>query len=110
MRFLADEHVRRVFVTELRANGHDVSWNDGGYEQGTVDRTHLEQSAATNRVILTNDTDFARIHDEYDHGGIILYNDQNMPVTEFISGISRVERSLPKEELAGEIVWLDEWV
>jgi hypothetical protein len=25
---LADEHVKRVFVTELRAHGYDVDWAD----------------------------------------------------------------------------------
>lgn len=107
--FLADEHVSRVFVTELEAHGYDVTWVDDGYDSGTADRTHLEQSVATGRVILSNDTDFARLHDNYDHGGVILYDDQNMSVTIFISGIKRIERFVPDEELAGELFWLDEW-
>ena len=106
---LADEHVRRTFVTELRAHGYDVHWSDKGYNSGTTDRAHLEQAVATNRVILSNDTDFARLHKEYDHCGIILYDDQNMPVTAFISGIKRIERFVPESELAGEILWLDDW-
>lgn len=59
--FLADEHVKRVFVTELRANGCDVAWCGGDYEPGTTDRAHLSRSRDEDRVILSNDADFARL-------------------------------------------------
>lgn len=42
--FLADEHVKRVFVTDLRANGYDVAWVDADYDAGTTDIEHLEHS------------------------------------------------------------------
>jgi predicted nuclease of predicted toxin-antitoxin system len=108
--FLADEHVKRVFVTELRANGYDVAWVDADYESGTSDRAHLKQSGESNRAILSNDADFARLHGEYEHAGIVLYDDQNMSVTEFVKGIRLIERFVPAEELRGEIVWLDDWI
>lgn len=107
--FLADEHVNRVVVLELRANGYDVTWVDGGYEPGTPDRTHLERSVAEERVILSNDADFARLHDEYDHGGIILYADQHIPVTRFVAAVKRIERVVPRDHLFGSLIWLDEW-
>jgi predicted nuclease of predicted toxin-antitoxin system len=108
--FLADEHVQRVFVTELRANGYDVAWVDEDYGQGTADPEHLEQSQGSGRVILSNDSDFARLHEEFDHAGCILYADQNVSVTEFIRGIKQVERFVPEEELRGNVVWLDNWL
>lgn len=108
--FVADEHVKRVFITELRANGYDVAWTDGGYARGASDVEHLEHSREDDRVVLSNDSDFLRLHDEYDHAGIVLYDDQNMPVTEFIQGIKRIERFVPEEELRGNVVWLDAWV
>ena len=107
--FLADEHVKRVFVPELRANGYDVVWIED-YEASTSDRAHLKRSQDSGRVILTNDTDFPRLHEEYEHGGIVLYNDQNMSVTEFMKGIKLIERFVPPEELQGGIVWLDDWI
>lgn len=108
--FLADEHVKRVFITELRANGYDVAWVDGDYEQGTSDSEHLERSRDSDRVILSNDSDFARLHKDADHAGIVLYNDQNMSVTEFIQCIKRVERFVTEDELRRNIVWLDDWI
>jgi len=108
--FLADEHVRRPYVTELRANGYDVAWVDDAYEQGTTDRSHLRHSEESGRTVLTNDADFLRHHAAFDHGGIILYDDQTRSVGEFLRGVRRVERLVPTEELAGEVVWLDGWV
>lgn len=102
--------MKRVFVLELRANGHDVVWVDSGYEEGTTDAAHLERSENEDRVILSNDSDFLRIHDEYDHAGIVFYGDQSVPVTEFIRGIKRIERLVPEEELRGNVLWLDEWM
>lgn len=106
--FLADEHVDRVFVIELRAQGHFVAWIDEEYEPGTPDHAHLERSAADDLVILSNDADFASVHDEYDHGGIVLYDDQNVSVTTFVAAIKRIERFVPRRELRGRLLWLDE--
>lgn len=106
---LADEHVKRVFVKELRANGFDVAWVDHDYEAGTADVEHLARSEDTGRVIVSNDADFARLHETYDHAGILLYDDQNVSVTEFVRGVKRIERFVPPAELRGRLVWLDEW-
>ena len=108
--FLADEHVKRVFITELRANGYEVAKVGADYDQGTSDTVHLERSQDSGRVIISNDSDFLRLHHDYDHAGVLLYNDQNVSVSEFMQGIKRVERFLPNEELQGNIVWLDEWI
>lgn len=108
--FLADEHVKRVFVTELRANGYDVAWIDSGYAMGTTDAEHLRRSAASGRVIVTNDADFLRQHHDYDHGGILIYDDQNLSVTEFVRAIRRIDRHLTEPDLAGDVVWLDGWI
>lgn len=108
--FLADEHVSRVFVVELHSNGYDVATVGKDYREGTPDVEHLEQSRVNGRVILSNDSDFTRLHENYDHAGIVLYTDQTMPVSEFIRGIKRVERYVPEAELRNRIVWLDDWI
>ena len=40
----------------------------------------------------------------------MLYNDQNVSVTEFMQGIKRLERFVPEAELRNDIVWLDDWM
>jgi predicted nuclease of predicted toxin-antitoxin system len=107
---LADEHVNRVFITELSANGHDVAHVGTDYDRGTSDPDLLERATENDRIVLSNDADFARLHGEADHAGIVLYQEQNMSVTEFIQGINRVERVVPEPELRGTLVWLDEWI
>lgn len=61
-------------------------------------------------MILSNDTDFLRHHDDFDHAGILIYDDQTPPVTSFVGAIRRIERFVPEESLAGNVVWLDEWM
>lgn len=107
---LADEHVKRVFVTELRANGFDVAWVDADYPAGTPDVELVEVSKDTDRVIVSNDSDFTRLDRTHDHAGIILYEEQNLTAPEFIRGIKSVERFVPRAELRGRLVWLDEWI
>lgn len=51
---LADEHVRRLYVVELRANGYTVAWADGDYDPGTPDSVHLERAEADDLCIVTN--------------------------------------------------------
>lgn len=89
--FLADEHVRALSVTELRANGYDVAWVDDASEPGTSDRDHLRHSEDSGRTVLTSDADFGRQHAAFDHGGIVLYDDQPRSVGEFLRGVRRVE-------------------
>ena len=108
--FLADEHVKRVFVTELRANGFDVLWVDGGYEPGAPDVDHLKRSAEEGLAILSNDTDFLTHHDAYDHGGVIIYDDQTISVSEFVRAIRRIDRYVSEAEAAGNVIWLDGWI
>jgi len=103
-RVLADEHVKRVFVKELRANGFDVAWIDGGYDVGTADVEHMERSADAGRVIVSNDADFARLYESHDHAGVILYDEQNVPVTAFVRGVKRIERFVPPTELRGRLL------
>lgn len=106
---LADEHVKRVFVSERRANGYPVVWVSDGYDPGKSDTHHLKYATRNEHTILTNDTDFLRLHDRYDHAGLICYDDQNLSVNEFIRAIKRIERFVPKSEIAGAVVWLDQW-
>ena len=107
---IADEHVPRVVVKELRANGFEVAWIDEGYELGKEDHDHVEESARTGAAIVTNDTDFLSIADQYDHAGVIMVTDQRMDVATFVRGMKRIARFVPAGSRSGVIIWLDEWV
>ena len=108
--FLCDEHVKRVFIREIRANGYGVEWVSDDYEAGRSDSEHLTYAVENDLVLLTNDTDFLRLHDDYRHSGLIVYDDQNISVSEFIGAIKRIERFVPAPEIEGAVIWLDEWI
>ena len=78
--------------------------------EGRSDGDHLQQSVETGAILLTSDSDFVRQYDGYEDAGIVLYDDQNMAITEFVRAFKRVERFVPMEDLAGNVVWLDGWV
>lgn len=62
-RFLADEHVPRVFTSALLSNGFEVERAQERYGQQTDDRSVLDDCAGTGFVILTKDR-------HYDRGGV----------------------------------------
>lgn len=107
--FICDEHVKRVFIGELRANGYDVEWVSGDINAGRSDTDLLNYAVENDLVLLTNDSDFLRMHEEYAHPGLVMYDDQNLSVSEFIGGVNRIARFVPDAELAGTVIWLDEW-
>lgn len=110
VRFLADEHVKRAFTTALRANGYDVATVNEDFDPGRSDAEHVERARESDRVIISNDSDFVVLHREYNHGGIVLYNDQTVAVPEFVQAIKRTERFVPESDLRGSLFWLDEWI
>lgn len=58
MRLLADEHVPPAFVSALRGEGHDVAVVGEDLELGAPDETLLAYARETDRIILSEDTDF----------------------------------------------------
>jgi predicted nuclease of predicted toxin-antitoxin system len=115
MRFLADEHVPRVFTTTLQSNGHDVLRANDEFGEGTEDDHLLEFCSDEGRVLITNDKkDFAGpLSDAVDHCGIVVYTDPNVLRDDPERAVRAVERILshyPPSEVANELVWLDQWL
>ena len=69
MKFLADENIARTIVQQLRKEGFDVKTLQ---EIGLSDKKVLELALKEERIILTNDKDFAAFHRHRKHKGIIL--------------------------------------
>mgnify|MGYP006278909097 FL=1 len=74
MRLLADEHVPPAFVSALRGEGHDVAVVGDEVALGATDSKLLEYARDTDRVILSEDTDFYGADDELvveSHPGVL---------------------------------------
>lgn len=110
LRLLTDEHVPGVAVTALRGDGFSVETARLLFGDRTDDRPLLEAAADRDRVLLTNDRDFARLHQRTEHAGIVLYTDQDLSPSDFVRGLVRLDRHFAPEDMRDELQWLDRWV
>lgn len=109
LELVADEHVPTPVVNALRSSGYAVHRTQNTYGDGTTDVALLTACADDGRVLLTNDNDFARLHDEVPHTGIILYNDQELPPRAVVRAVVRIDKAY-SVDLTNRIVWLEGWL
>lgn len=107
--FLADEHVKRSYVTALRGNGFEVR-SATTVGAGKTDREHLQTSRTENLTILTNDDDFVRLAQTQSHNGIVYYGRQDHKPGEFVTAIRRIDRYFSPENMHDHIEWLENWL
>lgn len=107
---LADEHVRRAYVTALRSTGYDVLTVDQRFEYGGTDREIITGCRNDGRVVLTNDTDFVHLAVELDHAGVIMYQQYDHPPRSIVRAIGRIDRHLSTPEFENHVEWLENWL
>jgi predicted nuclease of predicted toxin-antitoxin system len=108
--FLADEHVKRAYVSALRANRFEVVAAAEGEHAGLDDREHLTTSDERGWVILTNDDDFVRLGQRHAHAGIVYYRDQSHRPGDVVTAIRRIDRQFVPEQMHNHIEWLENWL
>lgn len=113
VRLLLDEHVGRVFERVLRDRGLAVGQVKDEFGERTDDATLLERCRAEDAILVTNNArDFHSLHDDHDHAGLFLYQDQRLPDDD-PEGLARtvavVLEQYEADELANERVYLGEW-
>jgi predicted nuclease of predicted toxin-antitoxin system len=73
IRFHLDEHFARLVAKALRQHGFDVTTPGDVDLLNSDDPGHLEFAASENRVMVTHDDDFLRLHAEgVEHAGIVF--------------------------------------
>ena len=87
----ADEHVDMRIVDGLRRHGVDVVTAQERGQRNTDDTVLLQTATNEHRLMLSNDTDFLRIHHEWmvagrNHGGILFWP-QTRPIGQAIRRI-----------------------
>jgi hypothetical protein len=83
-----DENVNRHVTDGVRRQGMDVVTAQERGQKQTDDEILLETATAEGRLMLTNDTDFLRLHHQWmiagkSHAGIV-YWPQDMPIGEAV--------------------------
>ena len=92
MRLLADEHMPSAIISALRGEGHDVAAIGNDLELGASDTTLLEYARDTDRIIVSEDTDFRGADPELDvesHPGVLAC-DTAAPAGEITAAIRRI--------------------
>jgi hypothetical protein len=103
VKFYLDEHVSHAILKALRRNGFDVVTAHDASLSGQPDVLHLEFAARKNRVLISQDDDFLRLHSSgMQHAGI-LYFPQHTPVRIMIEHALLVGGAMTPEEIRNTI-------
>jgi len=104
MRLLADEHVPPAIVFALRGEGHDIAVVGEDVELGSEDTVLLQYARKTDRLILSEDTDFRGADPELNvehHPGILACNTA-ASAGEIAAAIRRIE--MYTDDFAGTVL------
>ena len=107
IRFHLDENVSNAVASALRRRGVDVTTAAEAGLLGTDDRDHLRFADSQNRVVVTHDDDFTRIHaDGAGHAGICYCPKDRHSVGDLVRILLLVHECLTEEQLRGHLEYL----
>ena len=106
IKFYMDEHVAKAVTEGLRRRGVDlVTMQELGLHSAN-DRQHLERAVQEGRVVVTQDTDFLRLHAAgVSHQGIV-YASQQTPVPQMLRGLMLIHDVLSSEDMIRHVEFL----
>jgi len=107
IRFHLDENVADAIAEGLRRRNIDVTTTA---EAGIISASDEEQFAfchRTNRVIITHDADFLRMHRRgVPHSGIAYFPEKGCTIQEAIQGCVLIWKLLEESEMVGRVEYL----
>jgi predicted nuclease of predicted toxin-antitoxin system len=85
IRFHLDEHVAAAIAVGLRSHGIDVTTTEEAGLAGASDSSHLAFALGDERVVVTHDHDFLRLHAAGDeHAGICYCHQEKYTAGELL--------------------------
>ena len=107
IRFHLDENIAHSVAHALQIRGVDVTTTTDADLVGASDEDHLAFAMEHERVIVTHDPDFLRLHDVgSEHAGIVFCVRDKMSIGEIIRFLCLVHDALTPEEMAGQVEYL----
>lgn len=101
-----DEHIAKAVTEGLRRRGVDVVTVQELGSYAAEDLQHLERATQEGRVVVTQDTDFLRLHAAgVTHGGIV-YAPQQTPVSHMLRGLMLLHDVLTPEDMIRHVEFL----
>ena len=104
MRYQLDEHVPHAIAHALRRRGIDIlTLTDAGM-LGRPDVEVLARACTEGRVVITQDPDFLRLHDERpDHVGIAYCAQGSSTVGQMVASLVLIHEVYTPDEMAGRL-------
>ena len=104
IRFHLDENVSGAMALTLRRRGVEVSMAADANLIGADDRQHLEFAQSQDRVLVTHDDDFTRIHaDGTPHAGICYRHKDKRSIGELIRLLLLIRECCEEDEMRGHL-------
>jgi hypothetical protein len=106
VRYYVDEHIPRAVVRALRARGVGVMTVSEAGLRTASDEAHLSHALSQQRVMVTYDSDFLRLHGGcVEHAGI-AYAPRLMPVGALVRRLLVIHDVLAADEMRGHVEFL----
>jgi hypothetical protein len=106
IRFHLDEHVAPAVADGLKRRGIDVTTTVAVGLRTKDDTDHVAFAQGEARVIVTNDTDFLRLHDQgVQHAGLAYYQ-QSQSIGDIIRGLELIWELLEPAEMRNRVEFL----
>ena len=106
IKFYTDEHIPRAIIRGLRNRGCDVLTTQEAGMLGASDLEHIARAASEDRVILTQDADFLRLHAEGTSHNGIAFAAQGTSIGEMIQGLMVIRDVLKPADMQGHVEFL----
>jgi hypothetical protein len=106
IKYYTDEHIPKAVIQGLRRRGIDVlSVPESGMLEAS-DEEILDIARRENRVIITQDEDFLRLHSKGNTHSGIVYFPQGISIGEAISGLMLIHAVLGSDEMKNHVEFL----
>ena len=107
LRFYIDENVKTEIALGLRTRQIDVITTPEAGTMGFTDEEHLAYARSTNRVIITQDSDFIILANKGEsHAGIVYYKAQARSTKQILRGLFRLCEQLSAEDMHNRLEFL----
>ncbi len=107
IRFHLDEHIHPAIAGGLRQRGIDVTTTLDAGLQGASDADQLDFAASHERVMVTHDDDFLRLHQQRSpHRGIAFCHQQQRSVGDIIRGLVLIWELLSPDDMADHVEFI----
>ena len=106
MKFLADEHIELSIVTGLKLLGIDaISVNEAGKREYD-DEEILNFAKENDRVIITRDSDFVKLHrNGAEHAGIVFIS-KFLAIGKIIGEIEKISMLFESEHMRNNLIFI----